>query len=76
MNSPFSTVGYHARFPQGWFFIQSVVEGYVLSVKDSSTEVDAQIVLHPWSSTEYRSQLWMHDGDCLVNFNSKLVLDV
>ncbi|RUS32415.1 hypothetical protein BC938DRAFT_475437, partial [Jimgerdemannia flammicorona] len=68
--------GYHANFPQSWFFIQAAVKGHVLSVKDSSTEVGAQIVLHPWSSTEYRSQLWKYDRGCLVNFNSKLVLDV
>ncbi|RUP38152.1 hypothetical protein BC936DRAFT_138422 [Jimgerdemannia flammicorona] len=69
-------VSNHARFPQSWFFIQSVVEGYVLSVKEASKEIGAQIVLHPLSSTEYRSQLWMYNGGFLVNFNSKLVLDV
>jgi hypothetical protein len=67
-------------FPVGtWFFVKADTNGgdsLVLAVKDASSKSGASLVLKRLSFKDYRSQLWTFRDGLLINYGSKLVIDV
>jgi hypothetical protein len=67
-------------FPVGtWFFVKVDTNGgdsLVLAVKDASSKPDVSLVLKKLTFKDYRSQLWTFRDDLLINYGSKLVIDV
>ncbi|KAG0997133.1 hypothetical protein G6F28_003187 [Rhizopus arrhizus] len=67
-------------FPaENWFFIKANTKGgdsLVLAVKNASTSEGANLVLKNLSFKDYKSQLWTFRNGSLVNYGSKLVIDV
>lgn len=63
-------------FPDGDFFIRSVVSGLVVEIKDGSTAEGAPAVVRTGQSSNNDNQLWKYDQGFLVNKKSGLVLEV
>ncbi|EIE89124.1 hypothetical protein RO3G_13835 [Rhizopus delemar RA 99-880] len=67
-------------FPSStWFFIIANTksdESLVLAAKNNSNVEGANLVLKKLSFEDYKSQLWTFRDDTLVNYGSKLVIDV
>ncbi|KAG2178664.1 hypothetical protein INT44_001817 [Umbelopsis vinacea] len=67
-----------ADFPNGLFYIRSVLSHKVLDVRGGSKKADTQIVL--WSQKkdgmQTLNQLWLYHEGFIVNVNSRLVLDI
>lgn len=67
-------------FPNAtWFFIKAETNGgdsLVLAVRDSSTKSNATLVLKKLSFKDFKSQLWTFRNGVLINYGSKLAIDV
>lgn len=67
-------------FPQAtWFFVKANIKGgdsLVLAVKNDSYKSGATLVLKKLSFKDYKSQLWTFRNGLLINYGSKLVVDV
>ncbi|KAI8376915.1 hypothetical protein BD560DRAFT_445435 [Blakeslea trispora] len=75
-----TTVQKYGLFPHAtWFFVKvnsQSTDSLVLAVKDSSTSDGAFLTLKKLSFKDYRSQLWTYRSGVLINYGSKLVIDV
>lgn len=71
---------FYGVFPIGtWFFIKAQSkdgDSLVLAVKESSSKSGASLVLKKLNFKDYRSQLWTFRHGLLINYGSKLVIDV
>ncbi|CEP07259.1 hypothetical protein [Parasitella parasitica] len=71
---------FYGVFPVGtWFFIKAQSkegDSLVLAVKDSSSKSGASLILKKLNFKDYRSQLWTFRNGLLINYGSKLVIDV
>ncbi|KAI8644598.1 hypothetical protein BD408DRAFT_441591 [Parasitella parasitica] len=71
---------FYGVFPAGtWFFIKAQSkegDSLVLAVKDSSSKSGASLILKKLNFKDYRSQLWTFRNGLLINYGSKLVIDV
>lgn len=71
---------FYGVFPAGtWFFIKAQTkesDSLVLAVKDASSKSGASLVLKKLNFKDYRSQLWTYRNGLLINYGSKLVIDV
>lgn len=70
----------YGLFPHGtWFFIKATSkegDSLVISVEGASNDTGASLVLENLSFSNYKQQLWTFRDGLLVNFGSKLVIDV
>ncbi|RCI07331.1 hypothetical protein CU098_005261 [Rhizopus stolonifer] len=70
----------YGLFPRAtWFFIKADTKGgdsLVLAVKGGSSASGASLVLNKLSFKDYRSQLWTYRSGLLINYGSKLAIDV
>ncbi|MBM6386787.1 MAG: hypothetical protein JSY10_22780 [Paenibacillus sp.] len=67
-------------FPQAtWFFIKANIKGsdsLVLAVKNASNKAGSTLVLKRLSFKDFKSQLWTFRNGLLINYGSKLVIDI
>ncbi|KAI9267080.1 hypothetical protein EDC94DRAFT_692320 [Helicostylum pulchrum] len=67
-------------FPQAtWFFIKADIkdsDSLVLAVKNASNKAGSTLVLKRLSFKDFKSQLWTFRNGLLVNYGSKLVIDI
>lgn len=67
-------------FPQAtWFFIKANTkssDSLVLAVKNGSNKAGSTLVLKRLSFKDFKSQLWTFRNGLLINYGSKLVIDV
>ncbi|KAI8351202.1 hypothetical protein EDC96DRAFT_292308 [Choanephora cucurbitarum] len=75
-----NTVQKYGLFPRAtWFFIKvdtKKADSLVLAVNDSSTGQGSFLSLKKLSFKDYRNQLWTYRSGVLINYGSKLVIDV
>ncbi|KAI8575691.1 hypothetical protein K450DRAFT_260741 [Umbelopsis ramanniana AG] len=77
-----------SNFPQGYFYIKSRQNGFVLDVFDGGMSNDTQIIVYPQKYNDASNQLWSyddgflnqkwgyHDGFIHVLADPRLVLDI
>ncbi|KAI9287234.1 ricin B lectin domain-containing protein [Umbelopsis sp. AD052] len=65
-----------SNFPQGYFYIKSRQNGFVLDVFDGGMSNDTQIIVYPQKHNDASNQLWSNDNGFLINKKSGLVLDI
>ncbi|KAF7731217.1 hypothetical protein EC973_000632 [Apophysomyces ossiformis] len=64
-------------FPEGWFFIKNLTNGYVLMADNSSKAKGEPIVISSLRTKDFDGQLWRHGEDGrLYNKQTGFVLDV
>lgn len=67
-------------FPQAtWFFIKADIksgDSLVLAVKNASNKAGSTLVLKRLSFKDFKSQLWTFRNGLLINYGSKLVIDI
>lgn len=70
----------YGLFPQAtWFFVKANIKGsdsLVLAVKDDSRKSGATLVVKKLSFKDFKSQLWTFRAGLLINYGSKMVIDV
>ncbi|KAF7721215.1 hypothetical protein EC973_005100, partial [Apophysomyces ossiformis] len=65
------------KFPEGWFFIKNMSNGYVLMVENASEASGTPIVLSSLRTKDSDAQLWRYDEEGrLHNKKTNLVMDV
>jgi hypothetical protein len=76
-----TTIAQHyGLFPNAtWFFVKVASTGtdsLVLAVNEASSDSGASLILKKLNFKDYKSQLWTFRDNLLINYGSKLVIDV